>query len=142
MVNSLSQALVMYSACAASMRISPMFVVCGSDVMFAELSTDQGLLQCDCTHTHMHTCIHDALQFKYAWVWGSSVKHQPQKCGREHILCDEDIASTRVVERKYLHRLLCAKLTAAVDVHVSGGFSAGPVCTSMLLLWSSHISST
>jgi ribosome-interacting GTPase 1 len=31
------------------------------------------------------------LQFKYAWVWGSSVRHQPQKCGREHVLCDEDV---------------------------------------------------
>lgn len=30
-------------------------------------------------------------QFKYAWVWGSSVRHQPQKVGREHILCDEDV---------------------------------------------------
>lgn len=30
-------------------------------------------------------------QFKYAWVWGSSVRHQPQKCGKEHIMCDEDV---------------------------------------------------
>lgn len=30
-------------------------------------------------------------QFKYAWVWGSSVKHQPQKVGRDHILADEDV---------------------------------------------------
>ncbi len=30
-------------------------------------------------------------QFKHAWVWGSSVKHQPQKVGKDHILCDEDI---------------------------------------------------
>ena len=30
-------------------------------------------------------------QFKYAWVWGSSVRHQPQKCGRDHMLCDEDV---------------------------------------------------
>jgi small GTP-binding protein len=30
-------------------------------------------------------------QFKYAWVWGSSVRHQPQKCGKEHILGDEDV---------------------------------------------------
>jgi len=28
---------------------------------------------------------------KYAWVWGKSVKHQPQKVGKEHILEDEDI---------------------------------------------------
>lgn len=30
-------------------------------------------------------------QFKYAWVWGSSVRHQPQKCGKDHILADEDV---------------------------------------------------
>eukprot|EP00939_MAST-03C_sp_MAST-3C-sp1_P004247 g4247.t1 len=30
-------------------------------------------------------------QFKYAWVWGASVKHQPQKVGRDHILMDEDV---------------------------------------------------
>jgi uncharacterized protein len=29
--------------------------------------------------------------FKYAWVWGSSVKHQPQRVGKEHILSDEDV---------------------------------------------------
>lgn len=31
------------------------------------------------------------MQFKYAWVWGSSVRHQPQKCGKEHVLADEDV---------------------------------------------------
>ncbi|CAM9443037.1 unnamed protein product [Chrysoparadoxa australica] len=37
--------------------------------------------------------IHRALmpQFKYAWVWGTSVKHQPQKCGKDHRLNDEDV---------------------------------------------------
>ncbi|CEO96803.1 OBG-type G domain-containing protein [Plasmodiophora brassicae] len=37
--------------------------------------------------------IHKALlaQFKYAWVWGSSVKHNPQKVGLDHLLADEDI---------------------------------------------------
>ena len=30
-------------------------------------------------------------QFKYAWVWGSSVRHQPQKVGRDHLLQDEDV---------------------------------------------------
>mmetsp|Transcript_27945 Transcript_27945/g.85754 ORF Transcript_27945/g.85754 Transcript_27945/m.85754 type:complete len:371 (+) Transcript_27945:144-1256(+) len=29
--------------------------------------------------------------FKYAWVWGSSVRHQPQKVGKDHVLHDEDI---------------------------------------------------
>lgn len=30
-------------------------------------------------------------QFSFAWVWGRSAKHQPQRCGKDHILCDEDI---------------------------------------------------
>jgi ribosome-interacting GTPase 1 len=29
--------------------------------------------------------------FKYALVWGSSVKHSPQKVGKEHVLFDEDV---------------------------------------------------
>ncbi len=28
---------------------------------------------------------------KYAWVWGASVKHQPQRVGKDHELEDEDI---------------------------------------------------
>ena len=30
-------------------------------------------------------------QFKHAFVWGSSVKHNPQKVGKNHLLMDEDI---------------------------------------------------
>eukprot|EP01033_Poteriospumella_lacustris_P002595 gene2595-1889_t len=40
---------------------------------------------CNKLHKQMIT------QFKYAWVWGSSVRHQPQKCGKEHVLADEDV---------------------------------------------------
>lgn len=37
--------------------------------------------------------IHKSLleQFKYALVWGASVKHNPQKVGKEHVLADQDI---------------------------------------------------
>eukprot|EP00160_Parvularia_atlantis_P017815 Unigene6295_Nuclearia_a/m.19387 Unigene6295_Nuclearia_a/g.19387 ORF Unigene6295_Nuclearia_a/g.19387 Unigene6295_Nuclearia_a/m.19387 type:complete len:369 (-) Unigene6295_Nuclearia_a:43-1149(-) len=37
--------------------------------------------------------IHKGLkeQFKYAWIWGSSVKHNPQKVGIDHVLEDEDV---------------------------------------------------
>jgi ribosome-interacting GTPase 1 len=35
--------------------------------------------------------------FNYAWVWGKSAKHQPQRCGKEHILEDEDIV--QIVKR-------------------------------------------
>jgi hypothetical protein len=31
--------------------------------------------------------------FSHAWVWGRSAKHQPQRCGRDHVLEDEDIVS-------------------------------------------------
>jgi ribosome-interacting GTPase 1 len=30
-------------------------------------------------------------QFKYAWVCGTSVKHNPQKVGLDHELADEDV---------------------------------------------------
>jgi ribosome-interacting GTPase 1 len=30
-------------------------------------------------------------EFKYAIVWGSSVRHQPMKVGKEHVLHDEDV---------------------------------------------------
>ena len=37
--------------------------------------------------------IHKAIlnQLKYALVWGTSVKHKPQKVGKEHTLQDEDV---------------------------------------------------
>ena len=28
-------------------------------------------------------------EFSHAWVWGRSAKHQPQRCGKEHVLMDE-----------------------------------------------------
>lgn len=37
-------------------------------------------------------------EFKYALVWGSSVKHAPQKVGKEHVLADEDVI--QVVKKK------------------------------------------
>ncbi|RWS08585.1 GTP-binding protein 128up-like protein, partial [Leptotrombidium deliense] len=30
-------------------------------------------------------------EFKYSLVWGSSVKHNPQKVGKDHLLNDEDV---------------------------------------------------
>jgi ribosome-interacting GTPase 1 len=32
-----------------------------------------------------------AREFKYALVWGNSVKFTPQKVGKEHVLFDEDV---------------------------------------------------
>ena len=38
---------------------------------------------------HIHKSILGKL--KYAWVWGSSVRYQPQRVGKDHILADEDV---------------------------------------------------
>ena len=37
--------------------------------------------------------IHKALakDMKYGMVWGTSVRHNPQKCGKDHQLNDEDV---------------------------------------------------
>jgi ribosome-interacting GTPase 1 len=63
-------------------------------------------------HSYTHTLIHSYIpytmytihqffcnrihrgilnSFNYAWVWGTSVRHQPMKVGRSHILEDEDV---------------------------------------------------
>ena len=44
----------------------------------------------------LHKAIVD--QFQYAWVWGSSVKHQPQRVGLDHVLADEDVV--QIVKRE------------------------------------------
>ena len=46
-----------------------------------------------CTVNHFCLKIHKTLadNFKYAWVWGTSVKFNPQKVGKEHKLHDEDV---------------------------------------------------
>ena len=38
--------------------------------------------------------------WRSAWVWGKSVKHQPQKVGKEHVLCDEDVV--QIVKRSVI----------------------------------------
>lgn len=35
-------------------------------------------------------------QFKYAYVWGASTKHNPQKVGKDHVLLDEDIVQIEI----------------------------------------------
>lgn len=37
--------------------------------------------------------IHKTLEneLKFALVWGRSTKFNPQKCGKDHVLCDEDV---------------------------------------------------
>ena len=33
--------------------------------------------------------------FKYAWVWGASVKHNPGRVGKAHVLQDEDVIQSK-----------------------------------------------
>jgi ribosome-interacting GTPase 1 len=40
---------------------------------------------------HSTVVCNSLLRLDYAWVWGRSAKHQPQRCGKEHRLMDEDI---------------------------------------------------
>uniref|UniRef100_A0A7S2QTH0 OBG-type G domain-containing protein n=1 Tax=Chlamydomonas chlamydogama TaxID=225041 RepID=A0A7S2QTH0_9CHLO len=46
-----------------------------------------------CTVEDFCNKIHKTMmkQFKYALVWGQSVKHRPQRVGKDHVLMDEDI---------------------------------------------------
>ncbi|KAL2713891.1 GTP-binding protein 128up [Vespula squamosa] len=51
------------------------------------LNTERRTVEDFCNKLHRSI----AKEFKYALVWGSSVKHQPQKVGKDHVLCDEDV---------------------------------------------------
>ena len=49
-----------------------------------------------CGHSSIEdfcNCLHKSIlkELKYALVWGTSVKHNPQKVGKEHLLVDEDV---------------------------------------------------
>jgi len=57
------------------------------------LSSDHLTVEDFCNKVH-RTLIKE---FKCALVWGSSVKHNPQKVGKEHVLCDEDVV--QIVKR-------------------------------------------
>jgi small GTP-binding protein len=39
-------------------------------------------------------------RFSYAQVWGISTKHMPQRCGRAHVLMDEDVVQVRPHRRR------------------------------------------
>lgn len=40
-----------------------------------------------CEHVHRSL----TTNFRYALLWGSSVKHSPQRCGFAHVVEDEDV---------------------------------------------------
>ncbi len=47
----------------------------------------------NCTVEDFCNRLHKSLikNFKYALVWGSSCKHRPQRVGKDHVLCEEDV---------------------------------------------------
>ncbi|OXA52869.1 GTP-binding protein 128up [Folsomia candida] len=51
------------------------------------LSSDHRSLEDFCNKIHRTIM----KEFKYGLVWGSSVRHQPQKVGKDHVLEDEDV---------------------------------------------------
>ena len=62
-------------------------------------------------------------QFKYALVWGTSVKHRPQKVGKEHVLHDEDIIQVR---------------TGHARLHVHAVYDANQSLVCWLCAWNCH----
>ena len=53
------------------------------------LSLQRGGIKLENFCTHLHWDL--AKDMLYAWVWGASSRHTPQRCGKEHVLCDEDV---------------------------------------------------
>eukprot|EP00826_Nyctotherus_ovalis_P066190 TRINITY_DN9762_c0_g1_i18.p1 TRINITY_DN9762_c0_g1~~TRINITY_DN9762_c0_g1_i18.p1 ORF type:complete len:330 (+),score=95.83 TRINITY_DN9762_c0_g1_i18:252-1241(+) len=64
----------------------------GNAPTFAEpiiLSTGRGGITIEIALGQIHKSLID--EFKYAFVWGKSVKYSPQRCGLGHVLMDEDV---------------------------------------------------
>lgn len=57
------------------------------------LQTDHCSIEDFCNKVHRSI----VKELKYALVWGASVKHQPQKVGKDHVLHDEDVV--QIVKR-------------------------------------------
>ena len=60
------------------------------------LSLQRGGIKLENFCTHLHRDL--AKDMLYAWVWGASSRHTPQRCGKEHVLCDEDVV--QVVKKR------------------------------------------
>lgn len=61
---------------------------------------DALIVRSGATVEHVCHALHRELAsiFKYAMVWGASAKHQPQKVGLTHEVCDEDVI--QIVKKK------------------------------------------
>ncbi|KAH8054697.1 GTP binding protein [Aureococcus anophagefferens] len=79
--------------------------------------------------------IHKAIMplFKYAWVWGSSVRHQPQKVGKDHVLADEDVIQVIKRRRENAWHATTAVLGPPSDAPPAVCLSPGPQSRSRTL---------
>ena len=73
-------------------------------------------------------------EFKYAMVWGTSSKHMPQRCGKQHILEDEGVCRRVSVHSVATGRSIdcCRKLL--VNLALAGVCSAVPLMR-ITVLW-------
>ena len=55
--------------------------------------TDPLILRSGASVEHVCHAIHRSIAdtFKYALVWGVSTKYSPQRVGKGHVVCDEDV---------------------------------------------------
>ncbi|KAJ0988580.1 hypothetical protein J5N97_006936 [Dioscorea zingiberensis] len=71
-------------------------------------------------------------QFKYALVWGSSVKHTPQRVGKEHELDDEDVV--QIIKKSFIagkvHR---PRIQAIHALSITSGFQSDIFAANVLL---------
>jgi len=49
-------------------------------------------------------------------VWGSSVKHQPQKVGKDHILGDEDVIQ---IVKKYVRFIVAFRVLIVINNNIA-----------------------
>ncbi len=62
---------------------------CFADPLFLPFSAQANNITLATPPPHPSSACFSGLQ--YAWVWGASVKHQPQRVGKDHFLEDEDV---------------------------------------------------
>lgn len=61
------------------------------------------------------------LDFNFALIWGASTKHNPQRCGLQHELADEDVVQIvkRTVQQQRKDRAYGSRCQAAFDRYKS-----------------------
>lgn len=54
-------------------------------------------------------------KFNYSYVWGRSTKHNPQRCGLAHVICDEDVI--QIVPKTLVQEKQSKDYRAKVDAY-------------------------